>query len=305
MATDLNLRLWWDGGDNAARFLEVVDALAGWPLADAKLQGLVLRDRQMRKVGADDRIHTPADLRAAFTGRDVAHLKFSTGLSFPAWRFVGPTATEGHVRLGVDGWGPGWRPERDRRVEGDANLWIQAAGPFVALLGDSEDDRRINAHVEENIERLLDLCQHLIRTVAPTQMMVYTDAGMALPVNAHLAWFSQPVQVLDHLAWLRELWAKGLPAYNLPPLREPATPQDSLSLHGWRSRDQRTRLWEALGACVSAEATLEDVTATLKSGAFDFFVHGEGVLLLDYPHPCNAFLDRFYLAVLERAARRG
>ena len=51
MATDLNLRLWWDGRDNAARFLDLVDAVAGWPQADPGLQGLDLRDGQMHKIG--------------------------------------------------------------------------------------------------------------------------------------------------------------------------------------------------------------------------------------------------------------
>lgn len=305
MGIDLNLRLWWDGRDGAGRFLALVDALAAWPPMAPGFQGLTLKDARYNTVWSDAQVTNAEGVRAAFSQQDLSRRAYSTGLTFPVWRIEGKTAKPGSVWLGVDGWDPGWRPERDRRVEGDANLWTQTTSPFMARLGDGEDLRRINAHVEENVERLLELCQHLIRTVGPDRMMVYTDGGMALPINAHLAWFRQPVQVLDDLAWLRELWADGLPGYNLSPLRDPDASQDSMALHEGRSCEQRRQLWRALGACIGAEASLEDVSATLKSGAFELFENGEGVLLLNYPHPLNAFLDRFYLAVLERAAARG
>jgi len=304
MATELHLRLWWDDADPMARFLDLVDVVAAWPPADATFQGVALRDGRMQKTWSDAGISTARDLRASLAGRDLGVSAVSTGSAFEAWRFQGTTPVAGHLRLGVESWGAGWRPERERNVEGDAALWMQTAGPFVALLGDSEVERQVNERVEENLERLLDLCQTLIRELGPVRLMVWTDAGLSLPVNAHLAWYREPGQVLHDLRWMRTLWEQGLPAYKIPPLREPDTPQSATILHGWRSLEQRTRLWHALQERIVLEAQAEDVVQTLRSGAFDTLTHGDGFLVLDYPHPLNTLLDRFYLAILERAGAR-
>ena len=47
--------------------------------------------------------------------------------------------------------------------------------------------------------------------------------------------------------------------------------------------------------------TPDTVDAVLRSGRFTTYQCGPGVLVLDYPHMLNGFVDEFYVAVLESA----
>ncbi len=54
----------------------------------------------------------------------------------------------GAVRLGVDVWEEGHPRRPDRALDGDACLWFQEAGPFVAALREGYDEADLR--VEEN-----------------------------------------------------------------------------------------------------------------------------------------------------------
>ena len=63
----------------------------------------------------------------------------STGIAARAWRFEEKEAVEGFVRIGVDVWDQGHPQRPDRALDGDACLWFQQAGPFVAALRPGQD----------------------------------------------------------------------------------------------------------------------------------------------------------------------
>ncbi len=296
MTTELQIRIWMDT-DAKEGFLQLVEALAAWPVAEAKFRGLELCDPQFQIVRELSAAMTPHALREGFRGMDADELRFSTAQVLPAWRFNGSTPEDGQVRMGIEGWGSRWR-ERDRRIEGDLGLWFQSAGPFLALLNESEAAQRVNTLVEENVEMLLDLAQHVIRSMAPQRMTAWTSAGLSLPVNAHFSWFKERALILEDFSWMRTLWLKGLPMYNIGPLQDWQTAHDRLPLHSWRSDVQRRRLWEQLAIGLERDATLEAVNNVLMSGKFDFYDLDQGIFLLNYPHPLNGFIDDFYIAVL-------
>ena len=215
----------------------------------------------------------------------------STGIAARAWRFEGKSAVEGAIRLGVDAWDAGHPQRPDRPIDGDGCIWFQQAGPFVAAL--REGYAEADARVEENLEALNGLLLLLIEQIQPERMAVYTDAGFHHPLNAHAVYHPHRAGFVEDLALIRRLWREGAPAWRLPPLSDPATPRDGDALHGWRSLEQRTKLWEAVGRLseVVPEARVGEV---LAGQGFDFYERGDGVLLLEYPHMLNAFIDRFY-----------
>lgn len=217
----------------------------------------------------------------------------STGIAARAWRFEGRVAVAGAVRLGVDAWEDGHPQRPDRALDGDACLWFQHAGPFVAAL--REGYAEADARVEENLEALNALLLLLIQEIQPDRLAVYTDAGFHHPLNAHAVYHRRRAGFMEDLALIRRLWREGAPGWRLAPLADPSTPKDGDTLHGWRSLEQRARLWAAVGEILGQDEREGRVGEVLTSGVFDFYERGEGVLLLEYPHMLNAFIDRFYI----------
>ncbi|MCB9766427.1 MAG: hypothetical protein H6739_42025 [Alphaproteobacteria bacterium] len=298
MATELELRIWCDAelaARPAALLGRLVQAVDAWPQADGPWQGLKVKDPGLRTVRSVPDAADTAALERALAVADEGPVRLSTGRAFKAWRFQGTPPQLGHLRLGLDAWHPAWAPARDRRVEGDAVVWIPTAGPYVALLGD-EADPAVNARVEENLDALTQLIFGVIQATDAVRLAVHTDAGVSHPLNAHAVWVRQKSDMLQDVAFVRQLATDGLPAYQVPALSQ-ADPDAELPLHGWRPGARRRALSEALRSAGAPGPKALD--RALGSGRFDFFDRGEGVFVLEYPHMLNAFMDDFYLAVME------
>lgn len=292
MSTELHIRLWLEPAPAGEQLQRIASMLKSSPMVDGGWQEL--------RRGAPGRAQALA-AQAVFplTIPQIAQPDFlSTGIAARAWRFEEKEAVEGFVRIGVDVWDQGHPQRPDRALDGDACLWFQQAGPFVAALrsGYEQADER----VEENLEALNALLLHCIDKLDPSKMAIYTDAGFHHPFNAHAIYHRARAGFADDLALMRRLWREGSPGWRLPPLSQAVTPRDGDSLHGWRSAAERERLWQAMAAAMAGtaggpEAVAERLEALMESQRFDFYARGGGLMLLEYPHMLNAFMDRFYL----------
>jgi hypothetical protein len=137
-------------------------------------------------------------------------------------------------------------------------------------------------------------------------MKVFTDQGLYLPFNAHVAYYREESAVLEDLQLIADVWERGLPAHNIAPLRQKCPDDMGPAFHHWRPPEQRERLWNELNVLLPPKTlpAVRDIRAVVSSGHFDSYEMPSGVTLLDYPHYINAFLTNSYLEIYERSVRR-
>ena len=136
-------------------------------------------------------------------------------------------------------------------------------------------------------------------------MKVYTDKTMYLPFNAHMAYYRDESAVIDDLQLIADVWQHGLPSYNTAPLMLKPEKDMGAVFGRWRTAAQRESAWQKLNALLPPNPCQPPRTSE-RSGAagVSTTTRCRLDLLLDYPHYMNAYLDRFYWEVLERAAAR-
>jgi hypothetical protein len=305
MATELTVRLYFDA-EPASRsvFAQLVDAITAWGEANAPWQGLRVSGPQRQVIHRDDAPLEPSALTAAAACfGDGAH-QISSRISYRCWRFHGRTAEPGSSLAWVEAWGDRYgeaRGEDVRRIWGSAAFTIADVGPYCAVLEASDAEvAAVNQRVEDNLERLTKLIFGFVGTLRPASLKVFTDQGLYLPFNAHLAYYASEARLLDDVRLVAEVWRRGLRDHQVPPLAE-VSDGKSIAFHWWRSDEARHRLATKLGGRIerAAAATTDDVGRILASGRFDTYTAPIGFVVLDYPHFMNAFLDRLFVELLD------
>ena len=315
MSTELTARLYFDAEPRAPEVLvaltEAVEAMrppAGREDAVAespRWQGLKVLGTAGREVLHDQR--EPLERGAVAKGAarfTESRQKLSTRTAIPCWRFQGLTAQAGWSPVWVDAWGDEHGRvfgEDPRHIWGSAAVTLADAGPFVAVVDrQGPDVEQVNRRVEDNLEALTALVLDVAERLQPVSVKVFTDQGAYLPFNAHLAYYRSEEALLDDLRTIERVWRDGLPGHQVPPLAQQEDAH-SIAFHWWRNDEQRRRLWQALHGRLGRAGAVgpAQVRALLASGRFDTLTKGSGFAILDYPHVVNAFVDRFFLELLD------
>lgn len=304
MSTEIDARFWLPDKSIPVneKFLHILDVVEASPQAEKEWQGLsIVKQARSNVVFKTVDISSKSDLQRLVEPYQDDTLHITTGIACKCWRFSGIEPQRGAIRIQVESWGHEYANGRGRkwRVEGDASISLQTCGPYCAILKNESDlgVKKVNSCVEENLEHLTDLLFNVVESIKPKSMKIFTDAGMFLPFNAHLSYYQDPSQVLEDLQYIAEVWAEGLPSYNTPPLKQ----FDSLAFHVWRDKEIQVDLWNKLSASIHKVKSVskETVERVLRLGRFDTYDMPVGITVLEYPYFFNAFLDRFYLEILD------
>lgn len=306
MATDLSIRFYFSRPSTSDAFAALVEALGESSMARHAWQGLDVVTRRplqyrLRQTDPLTAKQVCAAARVVELGTDE---NMASQTSLRCWRRAGVEMTEGGVVAFVEAWGDdyGQLNGEDLRMMGRAAITLGHAGPFTADITGA--DAAYNDKVEANLEDLTALMVHLTNTLKPDAVKVFDDQGLYLPTNAHAAYFRNAAIVLDDIALLRQVWAQGLPLHKVDPLRAYKGDAQDGALHLLRTPEQRGALWARLSAALQYAPTVDDVIAVIASGRFDTLTKDDSFFVLEYPHYMNAFVDRFYLEVLEHAGGR-
>lgn len=306
MSAGLTIRLYFATASSVERFQALVQALDASPLASRVWTGVDVTARapmnyRLQRTGEMIADAVGAQAAAAGLGDDECLGSYT---SLRCWRRGERGMEEGSVVAYVDVWGDtyGRINDEDLRMGGNAAVTLSHVGPFTADI--TGGDAAYNEKVEENLANLTDLVMHLVTAMEPEATRVFDDQGLRLPFNAHAAYFRRPESVLEDLALLRDVWSHGLPAHRVAPLASYDGGAQEAALHLGRTPEMRRELWERLSAALAHRPTVDDVRAIVASGRFDTLTQDESFVVLEYPHFVNAFVSRFYLEVLERAATR-
>lgn len=182
----------------------------------------------------------------------------------------------GAVRVGAEGWTPDCPRRPDRDLDGDAGLWFGTPGPL-----------------RDDPGSLIEVLLLLIDRLDPDRLAVHDEGGFHHPLNARAVYHRTADGFAGDLALTARLWRDGSPAWRLPPLREPVTPQDADALHSDRTPDQRADLWARIAA-LPLTASADGVGAALAERPDRVITH-RGALLLSSPRILDAFVDDFYV----------
>lgn len=292
--------------DTICRMAHVLDE---WPERNGEFYGFKVLARNRHTVTIrNDRDLSADELCRCVAGHSTADALLSTATSIRCWRFGEGRPEYGSVGVSLEAWGEAWRTYHYEhpRLGGDAALWVLNCGPFCTPIDAAEEaHREINRHVEENLDMLTGLFFRLVEALNPWSMKVFTDEGLYLPVNAHLAYYRDVAGVLKDIELMAEVWERGLPRHHIGPILHHRADDIKRSFHSWRSPSQQEKLWQSLGTLLPQRIGLspDTVRNVLATGRFDTYTMPAGFAVLEYPDFLNAFLDRFYLAVL--AAARG
>ncbi|MGB1252492.1 MAG: hypothetical protein ACPG8W_17890 [Candidatus Promineifilaceae bacterium] len=310
MGTNIDARIWVsDGLKPNERFIKLVECVAKWPQVDAVWTGIRIIDRTPAHVILKhyDALDTDS-LKTLVAAHDGAGHHISITIRFRCWRFVKGEPKSGYAHLRLASWGEEYVSAmgRDYRFEGNASISIIRAGPYVALLDSYRgpvDRVAVNEKVEENLAQWTELLFMLIDSIRPKTVKVYTDSGEFININAHMAYFRSAQDVLDDFSFLDELWQTGSPTHRLPPLNAMPAKKAQFVYHPWRSKSQQSEVDNRLRKLIPNVRKLNatHIENALASQFLDYYTIPTGFLLLEYPHTFNAFLDRFYLYVLEQA----
>lgn len=313
MSTELVIRIWTGdaSGDTGQRLMQLVELVEDWKNTDEQWQKLCIHEDSLsNEVLNLSGPLTREELGAALEKHQGGGmLRISTRTALSCWRFHGMEANEGFLPIWVESWGREFAASggRDYDVEGDAALALSSVGPYCALRSSTSDPsvNRINEHVEENLEKLLELLLAIADTLRPAAMKVFTDRGMYQPLNAHAVFFRDAEALLDDFRFLRRLWNEGLPGYQTAPLRNSLDQPDRDMLHGWRDEAAQRTLITRLNRVIHlAEHIGVDDLERIDWERFDSYEGTAGRMVLEYPHFINAFVDRFYLELLEAKQAR-
>jgi hypothetical protein len=307
MANELTARFRFDRTPAPAElFSRVVASLSQQPEMIDKWSSFSIRSGSFSNVITEHASPKTEELITLANAHDGDDRRMSVVRPLRCWRFSGKQAELAAVPCIVEAFGSKYGRE-DARLRGDAAFSATQVGPFCALVHDAGADdpavRAVNERVEQNLESFTKVIFRLIEVTAPASVHVYSDAGEALPFNAHLAYWADEAGPLADLQLIAEAWQQGLPAYDLSPLSRYDADLHKSALHSWRTAPQRQLLWQRLSPLVSKIPTVtrEAVTRVLDSQRFTTYRVGSGFAVLDYPHFANAFVDRFLLDLLEPA----
>lgn len=305
MATEVTVRLYFDPEPELARvFAQMVEAISTWGESNAPWQGLRVSGPQRQVIHRrDEEMQSDAVIADAARFGDGSQ-QLSSRISFRCWRFHGRTAELGSSLAWVEAWSDGYaqvRGEDARRIWGSAAFTIADCGPFCAeIAAEDAATAAVNERVADNLERLTALIFRIVETVKPASLKVFTDQGAYLPFNAHLAYYASEARVLEDLRLINHVWHQGLPGHQIPPF-ESIVDGKSVAFHWWRNDEQRRKLAAAIGGRLvrANDVDEDDVRRVVASGNFDTYSAPTGFVLLDYPYFMNAFLDRFFITLLE------
>jgi len=307
VSTEVAARFYLDGRPSVEEtFGRLARIISGWPQATGEWRGFkVTEGGRDNVVTKSEGVLSTEELVARAAGRAGDERLASARTSFRCWRFRDGEATPGHVVLLLEVWGETFARGmgQDLRLSGSAGLTIVNAGPFCAVV-EAEDRgraRAVNERVEENLEAVTGLWLEAIDAVRPRSMKVFTGECLFLPFNAHVVYHRDDAEVVADLHVIGEAWERGVPAQGAPPLRRHDPQAHAPTFHHGRPDEMRERLWRGLRERVSriARATPAMVERVRTSGRFDTYAMPVGTAVLDYPHPLNAFVDRFYLEILD------
>lgn len=314
MSTYVSARFYFKDRPPSPReaFRHMANAVALWsPASDDEWKDLEIVGQR----GDDPHLEMPGPLstttvQEATSGVNEAITTISARVPFRCWRFY-----DGKIERG---WNGAWVTcYETSHVHGQpflesADFTSWHTGPYNILLHAEHNSyaQDVNRHVEENLEELTVILFDMIDRLQPDSMKVFTDAGLYLPFNAHMAYYKDESMVVDDLQFLSYIWHNAVPGYDVPlkafdPERNPTAFQDYPTVfHLWRDEAARVQLWHELKAVISHVdlVTTEVVRDVVRSGLFDTYTMSSGTTILDYPAFLNAFLDRFYLDILAHAA---
>lgn len=313
MSTELVVRIWADDTDGVSpgeRLLQSIDVVESRSNGAHEWKGLVICDASSREL-----LRSPGALSRAAIAKIVAEhpspaLHFSTRTTVSCWRFKGLEASREFVPLWVESWGRAYATSggRDWDVEGDATLALGDVGPYCALVDgtDAPGVQQVNERVEENLEQLLDLVLDTANALQPSSMKGFSALALYHPLNAHFTFFRDVFALDRDLRFIRRLWEAGLPGYRTPPLRESQSELDRMAFHPWRDDNRQRALVARLASAVGHIRPLGNMDMAGRwSDRFDYFEGAAGRLVLEYPHFMNAFVDDFYLELMDCGARDG
>jgi hypothetical protein len=314
LSTAINARFYFRQQESPSpveALCKMARTFAEWPQAAGIWQAFKMLRDNWHTVAA--RLEGPLstdELCAAAAKHRGTHELLSATTSFRCWRFDEQGSKPGSVASGLQSWDEAWciQNHEDRRIGGGAALSIFQVGPFCALdeMAEPASARHdaVNSHVRENLDALTGLLFRLIEALEPYSVKVFTDQGLYLPLNAHLAYYRDGHGVLDDLSLIAHVWEHGLPAHRIAPLKHHQADDMGPFFHGWRRESQREQLWSRLNALLPPRVSpsIETVRAVLSSGTVDTYSMPVGTTLLHYPDFMNSFLDAFYVEILSKAA---
>lgn len=307
MSTELETLFWYPEVQKSIddRFASMAKVVSAWSQSIDEWQGLKITgiDRQDVILDISEALSLDELLRTVH-GYNKSTYRMVSGHAFQCWRFQGGQATPGYARLQLECWGNDYarRQQRDLRLEGQAAIYINHVGPYCMVLDPADRSaEEANQKVEENLSHLTDLLFGLIEASQPCSAKVFVDEAHSMPFNAHLFYFNNNTMVIEDLKFIYELWEHGLPTYHIPPLKSEDSKEKMMIFHPWRSSESRRTLHQRFSESISQLPLIfeSSVQKVLSSSDFDHYTMPIGTTVLEFPDFMNAFLDRFYLAVLK------
>jgi hypothetical protein len=313
MSQVIDFRLYDDSNQLSIESLlsGIVDAVAAWNCTEGEWQGLRIAQTAFANVveQVQDRFDSNT-LKKILSERQWKDDQWiSTGIGFKCWRFEHQQPEPGFLRLGVEVWGAG--TERLQRgepwIEGNARITISKAGPYWAVVGNKDFPAKdkCNSRVVENVDSLIQLVVQLANRLNVKSIKAFVDAGDFLPLNCHIAYYSDRIQTLADLSKLAIAWAVGIPKHKIPPIRS-ILPGKSWVLSELRSPAQQENLWQRLADAwkLYRNGTEAIVAEVLESKVFDVHQLNRGFIVTNYPYCFNAFIDDLFIEVMKRGSAR-
>jgi hypothetical protein len=314
MSSTIELRLFGDEkAPPASSMRKLAHAVSAWPRFDGSWRDLwAWQGAARNRVAAEASPMSSDCLEERACALDGPDRKLAAGCSIPFWIFGDKPPEMGRLRLQVNAWGPQYGDPRfrDPQLDGFASILIERAGPLYAALGPRavhHDVYTINTRVQENVDAVLQLIDILHEWMSLTSIKVFDDNGLALPFNAHFAYYRDPPAVARDLRYLSRVWEEGLPWWypDDPPMKSLDTRAHAIYWHLLRSDSERERLRGRLALLLPHASQLSDesvrdvlvdrsvpIPMLATSGRLDFY-HPQFMI--------NHFIDEGLLAVLSAA----
>lgn len=239
----------------------------------------------------------------ALRGQTLEHDdKMSVGAALPCWRRTAAGGERGSVAVTAEVFGEGYatRNHEDVRLGGDGQVTIWNVAPFrgPAMTREAPEPRII-----DNLNDVRALVVALVRALGASSAKVFVDAGLYLPINAHLACYRDASAVLADVALLQQAWHAGLPGHRERPLGEYADEAVRAVLHEWRSQAETETLWRRLRRCIDRRPDRADVAWAIETATAAATREGDGCVVGE-PYFLDGFVDGFFVELLEHAAPR-